>query len=184
MMQTADLGYSHDGTQLRWLYAPRHRCIPLQREMRAGLVVVADVFPEDQSEMVLAQNDQMVQAFAPDGPEDPFGVGILPGGLRSGDDLPDAQPCHPVTEPIAVVVVTISEQISGLGSFCWERFDDLLGGPLRPGASGAVDVQDAPPVMGQDDEAEEKAEGGGRDHEEVARGCVAEVIPKKGAPGL
>src|SRR2546422_7579331 len=94
--------------------------------MRPGLVVVAEVFAEDLSEMILAEDDQVVQAFAPDRSDDSFSVGVLPGGLRSGDDLLDAQSRHPVTEPIAVDGVTISEQISGFGSSCRERFDDLL----------------------------------------------------------
>jgi len=160
-MQAADLGDSHDGTDRRRLNGPRDRSIHLHGEMRPGLVVVAEVFAEDLSEMILAEDDQVVQAFAPDRSDDSFSVGVLPGGLRSGDDLLDAQSRHPVTEPIAVDGVTISEQISGFGSSCRERFDDLLGGPLGGGVSGDVDVQDAPPVMGQDDEAEEQAEGPG-----------------------
>ena len=47
-----------------------------------------------------------------------------------------------------------------------------------------VEVENTPAVMGQDDEAEEKPEGGGGDDEEIAGGGVAEVISKKGAPGL
>src|SRR6266436_8877834 len=112
MMQPADLGYSHDGTQLRRLNAPRDRCIPLQGEMRPGFVVVAHVFPEDPSEMVLTKDDQVIQTFAPDRSDDSLRVGVLPGGLRGSDDLPDAQPRQPVTERVAVDGVPITEQIA------------------------------------------------------------------------
>jgi len=50
--------------------------------------------------------------------------------------------------------------------------------------SGDDEVNDAPPVMGQDDQAEEKPEGGRGDDEEIAGCRGAKVIPKKGAPGL
>jgi hypothetical protein len=165
-MQAADLGDSHDGTERRRFNAPRDRSIPLQREMRTRDIVVVDVFAEDLSEMILAEDDQVVPAFAPDRSDDSLGVGVLPGGMRGRDDLLDAQSRHPVTEPIAVDGVTISEQTSGLGPFCREGFDDLLGGPFRRGVSGDVDVQDASPVMGQDEDTEEQeddSEDGHRD---------------------
>ena len=129
--------------------------------MRSGLVVVADVFVEDLSEMILTKDDQMVQAFPPDRSDDFLGVRVLPGGLRGSDDLLDAQPCHPVTEPIAVDGVTISEQISGLGSFSRERFDDLLRGPLRRGMTGDVEVENAPAVVADDEEAIQKVKSHG-----------------------
>src|SRR6266581_4907759 len=145
--------------------------------MRPGLVVVADVFAEGLSEMILAEDDQVVQAFPPDRSDDSLRVWVLPGRLRGSNDLLDAQPCHPVTEPIAVDGVPITEQIAGLGSFCREGFDDLLGGPCGGGMGGDVEVKNASPVMGENHEAEEQPEGGGGDHEEVAGCRGAEVIP-------
>ncbi len=183
-MQAADLGDSHDGTERRRLNATRCRGIPLQGKMRPGHVVVADVIAEDLSEMILAEDDQVVLAFAPDRPDDSLGVGVLPGRLRGADDLLDAQPRQAMTEAIAVDGVPITEQISELGSFCWEGFDDLLGGPCGGGMGGDVEVEDSPAVMGEDHETEEQAEGGGRDDEEIAGYRSAEVIPKKGAPRL
>ena len=89
MMQSADLGYSNDCNKLRWLDVPRDRCISLQGDMRPGLVVVTDVFAEDLSEVIFAEDDQVVQAFAPDRSDDSLGVGVLPEGLRGSDDLDD-----------------------------------------------------------------------------------------------
>ena len=90
MMQTADLGDSHEGTKRRRLNAPRNRCIPLQGEVGPGLVVVTDVFPEDPSEMVLAEDDQVAQALPAYRSDDSLGVGVLPGRPWGGEDLPDA----------------------------------------------------------------------------------------------
>jgi len=134
-MQAADLGDSQDGTERQRLDAPRDRSIPLQREMGTRDVVVVKV--------PFAEDDQVVQAFAPDRANDSLGVGVLPGGLRSGDGLLYAQPCYPATERIAVDGVTISEQVSGLGPFSREGFDDLACGPLGGGMGGDVEVKDA-----------------------------------------
>jgi hypothetical protein len=41
-----------------------------------------------------------------------------------------------------------------------------------------------PPIMGQDDEAEEKPEDGRGDDEEIAGGRGAKVIPKEGPLSL
>ena len=62
MVQSADPGYSNDCTKLLWLDVPRDRCISLQGDMRPGLVVVADVFAEDLSEVIFAEEDRVVQA--------------------------------------------------------------------------------------------------------------------------
>ncbi len=87
MMQTAHLGYSNDGTERRQLNAPRDRCIPLQGEMWTRDVVVVDVITQDAPQVPFAEDDQVVEAFSPDRPDDPLGVGILPGGLWGGEDL-------------------------------------------------------------------------------------------------
>ena len=55
--------------------------------MGPRLVVVADVLLENPPEMVLAEDDQVVHAFAPDRADDSLSVGVLPGGLRGGNDL-------------------------------------------------------------------------------------------------
>ena len=47
-----------------------------------------------------------------------------------------------------------------------------------------VDVQDASPVVGQDDKVEQETERGGGDHEEVAGCGVVEVVLEEGSPAL
>src|SRR5437867_12897251 len=106
-MQTADLRDSYDGTKRGGLNAPRNRCIPLQGEMRPGRVVVVDVFPEHLSEMVLTEDDQVVQALAPDRPDDSLGVGVLPGRLRCGEDLPDTDSQNDLPEFVTVGTIPI-----------------------------------------------------------------------------
>ncbi len=94
--------------------------------------------------MLFTEDDQVVQALPAYRPDDPLGVRVLPRRPGSCDDLLDAQPCQPVTEPVAVDGVTVSEQIPGFGALSREGFDDLLGGPPRRGVSRDVEVNDAP----------------------------------------
>src|SRR2546428_7298802 len=90
MMQTTDLRYSNDGPKRRRLNAPRDGSIPLQREMWTRDVVVVDVALQDAPEVLFAEDDQVVQAFAPDRADDSLGIGVMPGRLGRGEDLPDA----------------------------------------------------------------------------------------------
>ena len=152
--------------------------------MRPGLVVVADVFAEDLPEVIFTEDDQVVQAFAPDRADDSLGVGVLPGGLGRSEDLPDTDSPDDPAELVAVCTIPIPQQVSGLGLLSGEGLPDLLGGPRGGGMSGDVEMEDTPAVMRQDDEAEEQAEDGGGDDEEIAGGGSAKVIAKKGAPGL
>jgi hypothetical protein len=128
-MQTADLGYRNDGPERRRLNVPRHRCIPLQGERRPGLVVIADIFVEDPSEMVLAEDDQVVQTLSAYRPDDPLGVGVLPGRLWGGEDLPDTDPPDDPPECVAVGAIPIPQQVARLGAGSGERLPDLLRGP-------------------------------------------------------
>ena len=78
MVQAAHLR-DGDHTGIPRLDLPWDGCVPLQREMRAGLVVVVDVGFENPAEMALAKDDDVIQTFPPDRANHPFHVGVLPG---------------------------------------------------------------------------------------------------------
>jgi hypothetical protein len=84
---------------------------------------------------------------------------------------------------MVVDVVPIPEQETG-NLVIGEGVGDLLGGPLGIGMFGHVEVNELPPVMAEDDEDIEDAEGGGGDGEEVAGSDVGDVVGQKGPPGL
>jgi len=169
-MQAADLGDRHDDTERRRLNAPRCRSIPLQGKMRPGHVVVVDVFAEDLSEMILAEDDQVVQAFAPDRPDDSLGVGVLPGRLWGGEDLPDTDRPDDPPKCAAVGTIPIPQQVARLGAVSGKGFPDLLRGPGCGRMSGDVEMENASSVVGEDEEAVQQTKGGAGDDEEIA-GC-------------
>ena len=65
-MQTTDFGNREDRAE-RWrLDIPSIESIFLEREVSAGPVIVREVRREDSSKVTLAENDDVVQALAPD----------------------------------------------------------------------------------------------------------------------
>ena len=57
--------------------------------------------------MVLAENDEVVKAFSADGSDHPLRVGVLPGGLGRGEDLPDTDSPNDLPEFVAVGTIPI-----------------------------------------------------------------------------
>ena len=57
---------------------PMDRRILGQGEVSAAPVVVLDVALKDTRQVLLAQNDDVVEALAPDRADQPFGLTILP----------------------------------------------------------------------------------------------------------
>ena len=85
VMKPADSGHSKDlGVRRRpRLNSSMLRCIP-KTSVDAIAVVVADVFPEQPSEMVLVENDDMVEQLSPNSSCPSFGKTILPGTSQGG----------------------------------------------------------------------------------------------------
>src|SRR5712691_6256737 len=63
-------------------------------------------------------------------------------------------------------------------------FAKLLGHPRRRRMGGDRHVPDASPIVGEEYQDEQEAVGRGRDHEEIGRDDLADVIPQERAPAL
>jgi hypothetical protein len=61
-----------------WLHGSCNRGIPLQRQMRAGFVVVREVLGQNAAQVLLVQHYHVIQALAADRADDSFSVRILP----------------------------------------------------------------------------------------------------------
>jgi hypothetical protein len=99
--------------------------------------------------MALMQDHYVVQAFAADTPDEPLHVWILPGTRWGNHHVFDAHVSHPSLKGGARDAVLIAQQISG-GLVPREGVDDLLGGPFRRGMLGDIEVDDASPLMRED----------------------------------
>ena len=54
------------------------RCIFFERQMRAARFVVFEIVLQDSAQPGRMEDNDMIQAFAPDGPDQAFRVGVLP----------------------------------------------------------------------------------------------------------
>ena len=59
-------------------HGPSHRRVLREAQVRAGVMVVGDVLLKDAAQSYLGEDDDVVEARAADGPDDTFGVRVLP----------------------------------------------------------------------------------------------------------
>src|SRR5215831_17444190 len=82
MMQTAHFTKFHHSTLCWRLYSSGLRCVFVERQVSSPLMVISAVRHECPMQRAFAEYDDMIQALAPNGPDEPFDVGPLPRGSR------------------------------------------------------------------------------------------------------
>ena len=155
MVQAANF---RDGDYLThgwWLYLPPEGRVPMQGEVRTGVVIVSDVAPQEDPKMVFSENDQVIDALASNRADNSLGVWVLPGRSRSGDDLSNAHSLHSCTEIGSVDRIAVAEKIAGNHGVARKGLDHLLRSPLGRRMTGHVEVHNTPAVVCEDDEAEQ-----------------------------
>src|ERR1043166_10248247 len=85
--------------------------------MRARGVVIPEITAQQTSEMPFVDNNDVIEAFPSNRPDDALGEGILPRGARGDEDLAHPQAFHPPCEHVAVDGVATTEQVLGCGVF-------------------------------------------------------------------
>ena len=156
MMQTPDLRNRDDWAEFRRLDWPSVRRVLVEREMSSSAVIVREVRGQDATQVAFAQDDDMIEALAPHGADDPFRKRILPRTPRRREDFSDAQTFDTMSKRLAVDRVAIAEEISRRG-VVGEGLHDLLGRPFGGGMLGHVEVDEAPTMVGEHDQDEEDA---------------------------
>jgi hypothetical protein len=137
------------------------RCILLEREVSACPVIVREIAGQDAVQVAFAQDEDVIQTFAPDRANEPLREGVLPRALGRGQHVPDSDALHAVPKRVTVDAVPIAEEVGWRG-VVRERLHNLLGGPARGGTLGDVEVDDTSSIVGEHDEDEEdpQARGG------------------------
>ena len=79
--------------------------------MRAGIIIIANVCIDDPLELILVDRDDVVGAFAPDGPNDALAVAVLPRGASGADDLIKFEGVNTVLATCFVRPVIIEESV-------------------------------------------------------------------------
>ena len=110
--------------------------------------------------MRLVQHEEVVEAFATDGPDDSLHERVLPGRAGGGQNLVDPHARDASREGFPVDPISIPKQILG-SRIIRERLDELLGCPDCRGMVGDVEMEEFAPVMSEEDEDEEETKGEG-----------------------
>lgn len=133
--------------------------------------------------MSLVKHDDVVETLAAHRADHAFHVRILPRGPRRGphtcqSEGRDRTAERVIEDRIASVEKIARRHLPGKG------LAQLLARPRRCRVRRHVDVEDAPPLVGEHNEDEEHATGEGRHGEEIERDQRARVILQEGAPCL
>jgi hypothetical protein len=89
----------------------------------------------------------MVQAFAPNGANDPFDIGSLPRSARCRQNFVNPHVCDLLAEFLPEDGVAIAQQVAR-NLLKRKRFSQLLSGPFRRWMGGHIEMENAPAVVG------------------------------------
>lgn len=70
--------------------------------MGSGAVVIGEIARQDVTQVALAQDDDVVEAVAPDRSDQALGEGILPRAPRSREDFSDLHALHALAERVSI----------------------------------------------------------------------------------
>lgn len=125
MMQASDLPSPDDFPIPHILHCGRLWAVPLQGEVSASVVVVAEVPSQDTLQVLLIEHDDVIQALPPDAADQLFRIRILPGALGGDHHLPDPRAMDTVLETTAIDATSILQQVAGhltqgkASTICW-----------------------------------------------------------------
>ena len=152
--------------------------------MTPGFMVIGKIGRQESREVVFAEYDDVIEAFATQGPNHALAKGILPRAPRRGSDLFDAEDAEFLSEIVAVGRISVSQEILGTDLFLREGLLDLLPSPTGSRLARNRKVDDAASMMCEDDEHEEPLERDGRRDKEIARERMPKVVFQECPPAL
>ena len=74
MMQPADVWNRDHLATIRWLHLACNRRVVVQRQVRAGVMIIVEVIGEDPLQVALVEHDEVVEALAADRADDSLDV--------------------------------------------------------------------------------------------------------------
>ena len=185
MMEAAESRDRHDAATRVGAPCGRSSEKRLLREtgVRPIVMVVANILSHEPLEMPLVEDDHMVKQISPTVADEAFGDPVLPRAAEAGPLWFDAEALDRADDLFIEIHTAIKDEI------VWRRviregLAQLLCYPNTARMPGNVAAQNAPPVMGDDEEAIEPAEGQRRHGKEVHRRNGFTVIIQGCCPSL
>jgi hypothetical protein len=158
------------------------RSLP-QSEMRAVLVVVANILREQAFQVAFVNCDDVIQEITPATPYPTLCNSILPRTFERSADGIHHQGSNRCGHFQSILGITIKEDEPWSG-FKGKWFSQLLDDPQACRMLCDIEVQDAPTIVTDHEKAIERAEVDRRNSKEVHRGNRFPVITEKGKPTL
>src|SRR5260221_1939087 len=149
--------------------------------MRAVLVVVANILSEQAFQVAFVNCDDVIQEITPATPYPTLCNSILPRTLERSADRTHAQGSNRCGHFQSILGITIKDDEPRCGSK-WKCFSQLLDDPRACRMLCDIEMQDAPTIVTDDEQAIERVEVDRRNSEEVHRGNRFPVIAEKGKP--
>src|ERR1700693_3384149 len=133
--------------------------------------------------MCLAEDNDVVQALAPDRSDQPFSKAVLPGRGWRGRLVPDAHGAQSVCDDAAIDPIPIADEVarSLLPRKC---FRYLTCNPFCRRSCCDVDPDKLSPAQPDDAEGIEQVETDRWNHEQVHGGAVWRVVLQESPPSL
>src|SRR5207249_8574356 len=138
MVEATDFANRDDPPEFRPLNWAAVGRILVERQVSARLVVVRKVASQGTTQVLVAEDDDVIQTLAPDGADEPLREGVLPWAVRRRQDCTGAHALHALPEQVTVDRVAIAEEV-GRGGVVREGVHDLLGGPGSGGMLGDIE---------------------------------------------
>ena len=185
MMQTAEPWHCYDPASAARLvrgFTTGRRSL-CQREMSPVLVVVANVIIHKVFQMLLVQNNHMIEQVSTATADPPFRNAVLPRTSDAGSLGLDNEVLDRADHFFIELRAAIKDQIAGRG-VVREGFTQLLNHPSARRVFGHIEVQDAPPVMRNDEEAAEDSKSERWHREEFHSGNRHTMMIQKRHPSL
>src|SRR5664280_1313710 len=151
-------------------------------EMSPVLVVVTDVLIQQPSQMFPIQHDHMVQEISTYTANPALGNSVLPRTSKCGANRLAAHRLHGRDNIGTELCVPIEDQEALRLFAAFPSFVQLQLDPKGIGIASHVAVQDSTPVVADDEEAVQNAEGQGRHSEEVHRCNGLAMVPQESQP--
>src|SRR5260370_37921823 len=109
VMQTTKMRLCEDPTDV--LNFPWNRRVFVQRQMRAGLVVICHVGQQYVPKATLAKHDDVIECLPPDRANQAFGIAVLPGRSRCSWSAASAHRAKPPDECLSISAIAIANDI-------------------------------------------------------------------------
>lgn len=152
-----------------------------QASERTFGVVVSDELTEHGPQRLLVQDDEVVEALAPERADDPFRNGVRPRRADGRQERFDAEHFGSPTEVSSVAADTITDEVAWLVS-PRRGFEQLAPGRRGGRVGGHVEVNRLLPPVGDEEEDAQRLEGERLDREPVCRLDMGSVIGHERPP--